>query len=573
MTRDAATDGAVDLLGRTTGALLAFAAGDALGWPQERRSSRAALKTPAALNHGFQSWVRRTGGRFYSHDETIKAGEYSDDTQMVLAVGRARLSARDWRACLSQRELPFLTLYDRGAGRSVLRACGQWRRAISPWTGNPSDVKAYFETGANGAAMRVLPHSIWHAASGSVPHLVADAVNDAVLTHGHARALVGAAFYACAAMAALSVKGTLRYGELLEHLLSNQHEWRTPPQVTVDGWLDAHERTSGAFDENWRRAAGETAALLAIAKEGIDQGALVDDRAVLQRLGAFGATRGSGTITAVASLYLASRYAAQPRTGVAVAAHADDADTDTLAAMAGGLLGALNGFSWIPTEWLDVQDASVLRDLGDRLLRHDVRDSWRAFRDKEATALLKRVEGGARTLSIDEQLSAEVLETETLASRGKPVATVWKAKLSDGQTVYLKRFRSKKEDRSKSGATGTERTPAIRSTALATRIPTTSVDLMSAFYLEVLRLEPLRKGADSVSFGAIELVRGSSDNRARTNPITIILHSEHAYRLADLVEKQGITVTRAGDAAEQFWFRCQDPDGNEIEVRESRTTR
>ena len=34
----------------------------------------------------FEDWERRSGGRFFAHREMIRAGEYSDDTQLTLAV-------------------------------------------------------------------------------------------------------------------------------------------------------------------------------------------------------------------------------------------------------------------------------------------------------------------------------------------------------------------------------------------------------------------------------------------------------------------------------------------------------
>src|SRR5688572_12093414 len=74
---------------RVEGAFTALAAGDALGWPQEFISRRHNLQPSAS----FRDWERRSGGRFYPHTEIIRAGEYSDDTQLMLAVARSRLTA------------------------------------------------------------------------------------------------------------------------------------------------------------------------------------------------------------------------------------------------------------------------------------------------------------------------------------------------------------------------------------------------------------------------------------------------------------------------------------------------
>lgn len=104
-------------LARAEGALLALAAGDALGWPQEMpRSSRGnpASKGPHVE---FEGWTRRSGGRFRPFEESIRPGEYSDDTQLTLAVARSRTNhGSAWWKALTKVELPLWTLYERGGG-------------------------------------------------------------------------------------------------------------------------------------------------------------------------------------------------------------------------------------------------------------------------------------------------------------------------------------------------------------------------------------------------------------------------------------------------------------------------
>src|SRR4051794_493047 len=69
---------------KAEGAFIALAAGDALGWPQERGPGKQRPQAKTEL----RDWERRSGGRYYSHTEVIRAGEYSDDTQLTLAVAR-----------------------------------------------------------------------------------------------------------------------------------------------------------------------------------------------------------------------------------------------------------------------------------------------------------------------------------------------------------------------------------------------------------------------------------------------------------------------------------------------------
>ena len=104
-TRNSCNEGASSatpaLVAKGVGALQALAAGDALGWPQEMRGS--GRRTGSRPTVAFHDWVRRAGGRFHAHEETIRAGEYSDDTQLSFAVARALLSTSRWAECLARR--------------------------------------------------------------------------------------------------------------------------------------------------------------------------------------------------------------------------------------------------------------------------------------------------------------------------------------------------------------------------------------------------------------------------------------------------------------------------------------
>ena len=56
-----------------------------------------------------------------------------------------------------------------------------------------------------------------------------------------------------------------------------------------------------------------------------------------------------GTSSAAAAAYLVARHAAQPGTRHLRPAFEKGADTDTLAAMVGGLMGCLAGSEWLPS--------------------------------------------------------------------------------------------------------------------------------------------------------------------------------------------------------------------------------
>ena len=90
-------------------------------------------------------------------------------------------------------------------------------------------VGRYFEAGGNGVAMRVLPHAVLHADAEEPAAMLKDVVVDGAATHGHPRALVGAAAYAYAAWWLLRAQHTVGFGELLTVLLDTSSTWGLPP--------------------------------------------------------------------------------------------------------------------------------------------------------------------------------------------------------------------------------------------------------------------------------------------------------------------------------------------------------
>ena len=109
--------------------------------------------------------------------------------------------------------------------------------------------------------------------------------------------------------------------------------------------------------------------LFETARQEVSAGALADDSLALKKLGCFGRERGSGTRSTAAAAYLTARHAAQPWQGVLRAAlRKKGADTDTLAAMTGGLMGCLAGTEWIPRPWFKVQDAEYIQRIAGWLI-------------------------------------------------------------------------------------------------------------------------------------------------------------------------------------------------------------
>ncbi len=348
------------------GALLGVAVGDALGWPNEQNSKKIGNSKPTNVEL-FQSWKRRCGGKFWNHEEEINPGEYSDDTQLIIATARSLRYGANWNRYFTKYEIPAWLSYERGGGGATKRAAEVWKRGRKPWkleTENISDVRKYFDAGGNGVAMRILPHVFRN--EDMVEEIMHQVVLNGIYTHGHPRALLGATLYAYALVCLSVYKGILGYGELVNMLIENHEKWAQFPRIQkLEDWIENADVVIGSqYIDLWDGVVTEAINLLSIAKNGLNQGALDMGNDVLVKLGCFDPkVNGSGTVTAVASIYLASKYASNPYIGLVEAANLNNADTDTLASMVGGLLGMLHGTEWLSAKWFDVQDYQFIKKL------------------------------------------------------------------------------------------------------------------------------------------------------------------------------------------------------------------
>jgi ADP-ribosylglycohydrolase len=434
---------------RVEGAFIALAAGDALGWPQEFLSRKQNVR-PTIL---FREWQHRSGGRFQPYMEIIRAGEYSDDTQLTLAVARSRLMAGNWWWLhFTRNELPLWTLYERGGGGATKRAAFSWLRGIAPWQqAEGLAVARYFEAGGNGVAMRVIPHAVFHAGAENPNELLKDVLLDGVATHGHPRALVGAAAYAYAAWWLLRVRHTLGFGELIRVLLDSSATWGSLQPFLKSPWFAVANSVLPDYEKQWNTVVGEMCKLLQLAQSELDNGALANDKDVLNRMGAFSKEKGSGTVSAAAAMYLASCHAVQPVQGILRAAFSLGADTDTIAAMTGGLVGALCGLEWLPPEWDTVQDFQYIRQIANEMATYAIPEkapSTHSISAKTLTnildSLLKDYRGdldfdGVRQIRVVNNYDPKPL----IASIN---VAGWQLATSDGQTLYITKVSKKQKE-------------------------------------------------------------------------------------------------------------------------------
>jgi len=244
-------------------------------------------------------------------------------------------------------------------------------------------------------------------------------------------------------------------GELVEFLLDQRQAWGGQASSTdlPDGWLALANRSHGGrYGQAWTDTVEEVIRLLARAIAGIAAGA-AEDLALLQSLGACGPEKGSGTVATVAAIYLCSKYEGEPSRAIVAAAFAAGADTDTVAAMVGGLAGGHAGLARLPDGWLGVQDCDYLRKVARSLAAGPVRPGNReaapnrSLGKRELDAVLEKVyEGPGVDFDLDGDRRARVVQPLTLIDRSRStVTTGWEVGTSDGQTLYVTRQRRRRD--------------------------------------------------------------------------------------------------------------------------------
>ncbi len=169
--------------------LLGCAIGDALGFPFEGAPPEAISRIPEIA----EDFAPRPRGRFLK-------GQYTDDTQMTLAVAEAiAMEGRvDGRAIAAR----FVQLWKRGLILAPGKACSEAvERLIEgvPWMSAGVPIGQ----AGNGAAMRASPLGLWHYDDPA--KIARDAELQGVITHKDPRSQAGGA--AVAAAVALNLSG------------------------------------------------------------------------------------------------------------------------------------------------------------------------------------------------------------------------------------------------------------------------------------------------------------------------------------------------------------------------------
>lgn len=301
---------------RIEGGLLGLLVGDALGVPYEFRPPE---RIPAPAEIEFtppEGYPRAHAG--------VAPGTWSDDGAQALCLlasllERGAFDPED----ISQR---FLAWHDTGylavdgrvfdVGSQTSRALEALKQGSPALEAGGTDVRG----NGNGSLMRVLPLVLWHR--GTDAELAEDACSQSMITHGHIRSQL------CCALYCLWARHTLE---------DKADPWASAVAILRD--LVANEPES---------------------REELDNVIRPDDRPD---------PTGRGYV--VDSLHSA-RWAttAGDFESVVKAAVALGHDTDTTAALAGGIAGLRDGRTAIPARWLDNLRG---RELYEPLLNHLMR--------------------------------------------------------------------------------------------------------------------------------------------------------------------------------------------------------
>ena len=340
--------------------------GDALGWIGELTDSKGLKRrtggTPLCRPI---PWTRRIGGRM-GITALLPEGCYSDDSQLRLATGRAIGSDGFDVEAFAKVELPVWLSYGLGGGKATSDAAANLSGPSIPWFANT--FKGWSNSGGNGAAMRIQPH-IWATRALNDPAVyLPDVVRNTICTHSHPIGLLGSVVHA------LTLAHTILTGRhpSVDDLMATTRIAAGLPEImrsdTEVGsyWRAAFERESGAFDDAWSLAIEECREAIGVVGTSASNANAADRYAALvERLKLrTPARRGSGMLTAIASVGLLW-CEADPEKAMRIAANEVGTDTDTIASMAGALVGA-TADSEPP---IDVLDAALFRSEADRLTK------------------------------------------------------------------------------------------------------------------------------------------------------------------------------------------------------------
>ena len=374
------------MINKYKGSLIYSAIGDSLGWITEFVRNKEELNKKYGMDEidSFISWGKNVGGRFYGYKDTINAGSYSDDTQLMLAVARSIALDKDVdQDYFGKVELANWIYYARGAGATIKNAARKIKRKNASWNNNFFNYTLgkkklnYKDSGANGAAMRVLPIAL--ANIDNIGNAFRNTTSNAIITHGHPTAIIGACLYS------LSIHINAQYKldnfNPVDYLvqLGNAYKEHIKPSLlkepALDRWLEKwNSEGEYHFDELFKKS-------YEIGLKGLRDiynsvNSSKSENEVLDTLGCFNkATKGSGIATVLAGIYFYCKNYHSPFEGMVKAVNMIGTDTDSIAGFYGGLIGLLHGNDTLESKFKSLQDYHYIETIADQLYQISISKS------------------------------------------------------------------------------------------------------------------------------------------------------------------------------------------------------
>lgn len=326
--------------------------GDAFGFITELTDEAGLFhRTGCSYIERLVPWRRTVGGRFGA-SVTLPFGCYSDDTQLRLATSRAIRGdgAFDVEA-FAKIELPVWLSYSLGAGKGSKLAASNLIKKDVNWFSNFYKRKGgdYFQAGGNGAAMRIQPHVWMNLSSLDCKATVKDVVRNSIVTHGHVNGILGAVFHSLVLRDAFvykSVPGPENWKKTIRGMRGVPDLLKEDSELS-SFWLPVWEGEVGrSFKESVHAACDELVDLFSLVEDVIGYESLEDAQWYYDILNIFGGldakTRGSGIGTASVAAVLSWCFK-DKSIGIAIekAANVLGSDTDSIATMAGAILGGV----------------------------------------------------------------------------------------------------------------------------------------------------------------------------------------------------------------------------------------
>lgn len=347
--------------------------GDALGFMTELADQEKGVRWRTGVNQieRTQAWRRKIGG-FNGTLISFPAGSYSDDTQLRLATCRAISSDGFFDVeAFAKIELTVWNCYALGAGRGTKDAVSNLVKKNVRWNANffkgTKGARSYTESGGNGAAMRIQPH-VWGAKNNApFSEIAKQVVRNTIVTHGHPHAIIGALFHALCLHETL-IQAGIPEPQIWEQLIEDASQYCLDSiledQDIASSWIyEWEKRAEKPFQREVEIVLAECKVIIRLVKEGI-----VESNSYEQIATNVGAAdplkRGMGTLTAILALVIAHLKKDEPLQALLTTANCLGTDTDTIATMAGALLGAFNADS----SSLEIQDQSLIREEANKLV-------------------------------------------------------------------------------------------------------------------------------------------------------------------------------------------------------------